>query len=62
MQMVGSQGDPHQHQQTQGANGVVGSMFQVDELLEGPLPGQQQGERTDEQGPKTQAHHDQDDV
>ena len=62
MQMVGSQGDPHQHQQTQGPNGVMGSMFQVDQLLEGPFPGEHQGEGTDEQGPKTQAHHDQDDV
>ena len=51
--------DAGQHQQTEGTDGVVGTMLQIHQLVEGLFPAQHQGEGTDEKGTEPQAHHDQ---
>jgi hypothetical protein len=52
MQVVYSQGNASEHQQTQGADGVVGPVLQVNQLIKSPLTAQHQGEGANKQGSK----------
>ena len=52
MQVVDSHGNASEHHQTQGADGLVGPVLQVNQLIKSPLTAQHQGEGANEQGSK----------